>query len=83
MPIAAPTAAERRVSLRKADSAAGRLPVAIGFGIATPAAASKAAALSDGVVVGSALVRAAEQAGEGREKAVERLARSLAEACRR
>jgi tryptophan synthase alpha chain len=68
-------------TVRRARKAAGRLPVAIGFGIATPEAASKAAALSDGVVVGSALVRAAEQAGEGRERAVEELARSLAEAC--
>ena len=70
-------------TLRRARKAAGRLPVAVGFGIATPDAARKAAALSDGVVVGSALVQAAEQAGEGREKAVEGLARSLAQACRR
>ena len=70
-------------TVRRARSAAGRLPVAIGFGISTPEAAGRAASLADGVVVGSALVRAAEEAGGRREKAVESLARSLALACRR
>ncbi len=41
--------------LRSATS----LPVCIGFGIATPAQARAAAVLADGVVVGSAIVRAA------------------------
>ncbi|BAH38762.1 tryptophan synthase alpha chain [Gemmatimonas aurantiaca T-27] len=41
--------------LRSATS----LPLCIGFGISTPADAKAAAALGDGVVVGSALVRAA------------------------
>lgn len=36
------------------------LPVCVGFGISTPAQAAAVAALADGVVVGSALVRAAE-----------------------
>ena len=35
-------------------------PLAVGFGISTPAQAGKVAALADGVVVGSALVRLAE-----------------------
>ncbi len=70
-------------TVRRARKAAGRLPVAVGFGIATPEAASQAAALADGVVVGSALVRAAEEAGEKRVEAVEGLARSLAKACRK
>lgn len=39
-----------------------REPVALGFGIATPAQVKAAAALADGVVVGSALVRALEEA---------------------
>lgn len=39
--------------------AATALPVCIGFGISTPAQAQQAARLGDGVVVGSALVRAA------------------------
>jgi tryptophan synthase alpha chain len=70
-------------TVRRAKRAARDLPVAIGFGIATPDAAARAAALADGVVVGSALVQAAEGAGKGREGAVEDLARSLALACRR
>jgi tryptophan synthase alpha chain len=70
-------------TVRRARGAAGRLPLAIGFGISTPRAASEAAALADGVVVGSALVRAAEEAGKRAEKAVEDLARSLARACRK
>jgi len=70
-------------TVRRARRAAGRLPLAIGFGIATPQAASEAAAQADGVVVGSALVRAAEVAGQDREKAVEELARGLANACRK
>jgi tryptophan synthase alpha chain len=70
-------------TVQRARKAAGRLPVAIGFGIATPETARRAASLADGVVVGSALVRAAEDAGNRREEAVELLARSLALACRR
>jgi tryptophan synthase alpha chain len=41
--------------------AATSLPICIGFGISTPAQAAAVAALGDGVVVGSALVRAAER----------------------
>ncbi|MCU0635890.1 MAG: tryptophan synthase subunit alpha [Gemmatimonadaceae bacterium] len=41
--------------------AATSLPIAVGFGISTPAQAAAAAALADGVVVGSALVRAASE----------------------
>lgn len=44
--------------------AATTLPICIGFGISTPEQAAAAAALGDGVVVGSALVRAAEQSVE-------------------
>ncbi len=71
------------VTARRARRRAGKLPTAIGFGIADAASASRAAALADGVVVGSALVRAAEEAGPRRDAAVEALARSLAAACRR
>jgi tryptophan synthase alpha chain len=72
-----------RATVRRARRAAAALPVAIGFGIGTPEAARRAALLADGIVVGSALVQAAERAGEERERAVEELARSLAGACRR
>jgi tryptophan synthase alpha chain len=68
-------------TVRRARRAAGKLPIAIGFGISTPETARQAAKLADGVVVGSALVRAAEVAGERRREAVASLARSLAMAC--
>jgi tryptophan synthase alpha chain len=70
-------------TLGRARRAAGGLPIAVGFGIATPEAARQAARLADGVIVGSALVRCGEEAGDDREAAVERLARSLRMACRR
>ena len=38
-----------------------RSPLVVGFGIATPAQAARVAALADGVVVGSALVRVVEE----------------------
>jgi tryptophan synthase alpha chain len=50
------------------------LPVAVGFGIGTPAQAAAAARYADGVVVGSALMDALAQGGVG---AAERLARDL------
>jgi tryptophan synthase alpha chain len=70
-------------TVARARRAAGRLPVAIGFGIATPEAAGQAAVLADGVVVGSALVKAAEESGPDYETAVEAFARPLVAACRR
>ncbi|HEX2799891.1 MAG TPA: tryptophan synthase subunit alpha, partial [Thermoanaerobaculia bacterium] len=39
-----------------------RLPVAVGFGLSTPEQVRAAAALADGVVVGSAVVAAMEEA---------------------
>ena len=53
------------------------LPLAVGFGIGTPAQARAAARLADGVVVGSAIVDAL---GAGGLVAVERLVRELAAA---
>jgi tryptophan synthase alpha chain len=54
-----------------------RVPVALGFGIATPEqAAAAAAAGADGVIVGSRLVRAAAE-GEDVRALVEGLARAL------
>ena len=53
------------------------LPVAVGFGISTPAQARATAALADGVVVGSAIVEALGAGGPG---AAERLVRELAAA---
>jgi tryptophan synthase alpha chain len=54
-----------------------RLPVAVGFGIGTPAQAAAAARYADGVVVGSALMDALAQGGVA---ALERLTRELASA---
>ena len=58
--------------LRSATS----LPVCVGFGISTPAQAREVGELADGVVVGSALVRAAEKGADE----VLKLTRSLREA---
>jgi tryptophan synthase alpha chain len=58
---------------------ASRAPVAVGFGIRTPADAARVAAIADGVVVGSALV---ERAAQG-PVAVAALVGELAAACRR
>jgi len=53
-----------------------KLPICVGFGISTPAQARSVGKLADGVVVGSALVRAAE----GGAESVLKLTRSLREA---
>ena len=62
---------------------AGRLPVAVGFGISTPAQVSAVARLADGVVVGSAVVLAMEtaaRAGGDPVEAASALVRRLAAA---
>jgi tryptophan synthase alpha chain len=41
-----------------------KLPIAVGFGISTPAQAAAIAPLADGIVIGSALVRLIEKHGE-------------------
>jgi len=59
--------------------AATRLPVAVGFGIASAEQASRVADLADGVIVGSRLVRAA---GEGGPRAVGEAVAELSAALR-
>ena len=54
-----------------------KLPIAVGFGISSPAQAAAAARYADGVVVGSALMDALAQGGVS---AAEQLARELAAA---
>jgi tryptophan synthase alpha chain len=82
--LAATVARARRASRgTRRRTSGGLLPIAVGFGISTPAAARLAATLADGVVVGSALVAAAEEAGEKAAGAVGRFAGQLARACRR
>jgi tryptophan synthase alpha chain len=58
--------------------AATDLPVAVGFGIANVEQAAQAAALADGVVVGSALVEALDRDGlAGAERLVRQLRRAV------
>ncbi|MEZ0335572.1 MAG: tryptophan synthase subunit alpha [Gemmatimonadales bacterium] len=58
---------------------ATRLPVAVGFGISTPAQAASVARLADGVVVGSALVDTLERAGvDGARQFLQQLRHGLA-----
>lgn len=45
-----------------------KLPVLVGFGISGPEQAKEAAAVSDGVIVGSAIVRLIEQSGKPSER---------------
>lgn len=46
------------------------IPVAIGFGIATPDQAERYSAIADGVIVGSAIVRIIEKYGAGAKQAL-------------
>jgi tryptophan synthase alpha chain len=59
-------------------SAASTVPVAVGFGISTSEQASMVADIADGVIVGSRIVRAAEEGGpEAVREVVEELADAL------
>ena len=62
---------------------AGKLPVAVGFGIRTPGAARAVASFADGVVVGSAAVEIVARAVAARRDPVPELARLRALAPRR
>jgi tryptophan synthase alpha chain len=64
---------------------ASKLPVAVGFGIATPKQVARVAALADGVVVGSAIVSRIGALGNCEElvSEIESFAQTLSEACRR
>lgn len=58
-------------------------PVAIGFGISTPEQAEKMAAISDGVIVGSAIVRIVGQYGREAAPHAAEYVRQMKEAVRR
>lgn len=60
--------------------AATDVPAAIGFGISSPEAAAKMANLSDGAIMGSALVRLVEEFGESAADEIYGFARRVAEA---
>ncbi len=67
----------KRIRAASPPPPAARVPVAVGFGISTPAQAAAAARAADGVVVGSALMDALAQGGVS---GAERLTRELAAA---
>ncbi len=71
-------ASEEAAAVRRAVG----VPVVVGFGIDSPEKARAAASLADGVVVGTALVRAIEAGATPQERAAEatRLVRSLRQA---
>ena len=56
------------------------IPCAIGFGISTPGQAKKMAEISDGVIVGSAIIKLLEKYGRESEKAVGEYIKSMKEA---
>ena len=56
------------------------IPCAIGFGISTPAQARKMAALADGVIVGSAIVKLLEQHGKDAAAPIGAYVRSMKDA---
>ncbi len=62
--------------LRRATS----LPICVGFGVSTPEQAKAVARLADGVVVGSAIVKAAEQGVDRAATLVKELRRAIDEA---
>jgi tryptophan synthase alpha chain len=59
---------------------ATKLPICVGFGVSTPAQAKSVAKLADGVVVGSAIVKAAEQGVDRAAALVRDLRRAIDEA---
>lgn len=58
------------------------IPVAIGFGISTPEQAKKYAAVSDGVIVGSAIVKIIEQYGKDAPDKIYDYVKSIKDAIR-
>ena len=54
-----------------------KIPCAIGFGISTPGQAKKMAAVSDGAIVGSAIIRLLEQHGKDAPKYVGEYVKSM------
>lgn len=59
-----------------------QLPVCVGVGVTTPEQAAQVASFADGVIVGSAFVRAVLEAGDDAPEAAGSLARRLAEGVR-
>ena len=57
-----------------------KVPAAIGFGISNPEQAKKMAAISNGVIVGSAIVRIIEKYGENSADEIYKFVRSMTDA---
>ena len=76
MQQAAQVSIESAVARLKAATA---LPVAVGFGVRTPAQAAAIAQVADGVVVGSAIVEIVAKHGAQAAPHVEAYVRSLAD----
>jgi len=66
--------------IRQVREANPEIPCAIGFGISTPEQAREMAKISDGVIVGSAIVRLVEQYGKDAATAVGVFVRAMKEA---
>ena len=60
---------EELADLVAATKAESEVPVAVGFGIGTPAQAAQVGRVADGVIIGSRLVRAAGEAGSPQDAA--------------
>lgn len=58
------------------------IPCAVGFGISTPAQAAKMSALSDGAIVGSAIVKLCAQYGKDCVPYVKEYVKEMKDACR-
>ena len=69
---------EGLADLVAATKAEAEVPVAVGFGIGTPQQAATVGRIADGVIIGSRLVRAAEEAGSP-QAAAEAVAAFLSE----
>ncbi len=69
-------------SILQAVRANTDIPAAIGFGISTPEQAKKMAAISDGAIVGSAIIKILDQYGVDAPAHVEEYVRAMAEAAR-
>src|SRR5690606_19488832 len=70
------TLADEVAALRRATS----VPIAVGFGISTPAQAATVAAVADGVIIGSALIDAVERGGADAARALMRAMRTAIDA---
>ena len=66
--------------VRIAKQARPDLPVAVGFGISTPESAKKMAGVSDGVIVGSAIVKLIAEHGRDCEPYVREITKNMVEA---